>query len=235
MTIFVVYARLYLACLVRAARAIKKSPWTLLLPMAVSGTMLLATTFLSGLGFLSGIATTLAFSALFSSYLYFVGGLVTDARVRLAELSRSFGPYFWDIINLGFVVWVLELLLGFVLARNPQSAIVLAIVHFAEFVLLNVAPEVIYIRHTYGGMATVQTSIRFIHENWIEWFIPNLILGAAFYYGIPVLLQRGVPFVVIGLTAGALFHLVMVFRGCLFTELDASSHRQRMYKYRAQQ
>jgi hypothetical protein len=231
MSVLVVYARLYAACARRAVQAVGKSSWTLLLPVAVWSAMLVAEEFLSGLGLISGIVLALALSAIFSSYLYFVGELTNLARVHVVELKQSFGAYFWAVLNLGFVVWVIELLLNLALARSPNHDVVVAIVHFAEFVLLNAAPEVIYLRHSYGGLATVQRSVSFIQVNWIEWFIPNLALGAAFFYGVPALGRTGVPLIAVGVAAGALFHLAMVFRGQLFLELDSSSHRQRMFKY----
>jgi hypothetical protein len=233
MNVVTVYSRLYAGCLKRALGAIRKSPWTLLLPMAVWAAALVAQQFLSGLGFLSGVATALALSALSASYLYFLGELQSDARVSIRELGRSFGPYFWAVANLGFVVWVLDYLLGMALMRNPQAGVIFLIVYLAELVLLNAAPEIIYIRHTYGGLATVQHSIRFIHESWIEWFLPNIVLGAGFYYGLTALAGVGVPDPVVGVVAGAVFHVAMVFRGHLFAELDTSSHRQRMFKYRS--
>ena len=101
-------------------------------------------------------------------------------------------------------------------------------------IVLNPAPEVIYLKGTRGGLDTIQTCIKFIQENWIEWFIPNgLILAAAFWF-----LTRGAAFLpawsnlLVTLVAAMIFHLVMVFRGHLFEELDGTSHRQRMYKYR---
>ncbi len=97
MSVILVYGRIYGACLTRAVRAIGRSPWTLLLPVALWIGILLAQSFLGGLGFLSGIVSALALSALFSSYLYFVGELATDARVTVGELGRSFGSYFWAV------------------------------------------------------------------------------------------------------------------------------------------
>jgi hypothetical protein len=233
MRLIAVYAHIYGRALTRAVTSVKRSPWTLLLPVVVWTGMLLAQTFVSGLGFLSGIASALALSALFSSYLYFVGELVSEARVSVAELGKSFGSYFWAVINVGFVVWVVEWLMSLALARSRQAAAIMIIVRFAEFVLLNAAPEVIYLRRTYGGMATVQRTITFVQANWIEWFIPNLAFGAAFWWGVPFLAQIGIPTPVIGVVIGALFHLIMVFRGFLFEALDSTSHRQRMYRYSA--
>lgn len=233
MRVLTVYARIYSRSLARAATAVKRSPWTLLLPVAVLTGMLLAQSFVSGLGLFAGLASALALSALFSSYLYFVGELVSEARVSVSELGKSFGSYFWAVINVGFVVWLVELLMSLAFARSPKANAIMLIVRFAEFVLLNAVPEVIYRRGTYGGMATIQRTITFVQANWIEWFIPNLVVGAAFWWGGPFLTGLGVPAVVVGVAGGALFHLVMVFRGFLFEALDSTSHRQRMYRYTA--
>jgi hypothetical protein len=234
MTVLLVYLRLYAGCLRRALAGITKSPWTLLLPMALLAVGLVASQLLGAAGLIGGLLLALLLDALVAGYLYVVGEVVSDARVRVTELQRSFGPYFWAVLNLFFLVWIVELLLSMALQRNPQALYIQLIVRFAAFVLLNATPEVIYQRHTYGGVATVQRSISFIHANWIEWFIPNLALGAAAYFGAPYLLGLGVPALLVSVVAGALLHLVMVFRGHLFAELDSSSHRQRLFKYRTQ-
>jgi hypothetical protein len=230
-----VYGRLYGACLGRSASSILRSPWTLVLPIALFAALLLAATLLGQLGMVGGLLLGLAMDALLSCYFYFVSELVAGAKVRFDELKKSFGAYFWAVINLMFVVWLAELLLRGVTARNPHADVIDAMVRFAAFVLLNATPEVLYVRGTYGGLATFRGSIEFIHANWIEWFVPNLVLGAAFYFGVPALLAGGVPLPAVAVVAGLALHLVMVFRGHLFKELDGSSHRQRMFRWRTQQ
>ena len=102
--------------------------------------------------------------------------------------------------------------------------------------LLNAAPEVIYTRGTRSGVDTITQSVRFLQENWIEWFVPNLVLLAALYFLIEEVAWRlgPLPGIVFGLVMGAVFHGVMVFRGNLFAALDGTSHRQRMFKFRNQ-
>ncbi len=93
-------------------------------------------------------------------------------------------------------------------------------------VLLSAAPEAIYQRGTYGGLATVQKSISFLQQHWIEWLLPS----AAFVlllWELPTL-----PRFPDALLKGAIFHVGMLFRGHLFAALDGSTHRQRMFKYR---
>ena len=231
-SLLVVYIRLYTACVAHALTAVRKSPWTLLLPIALWAALLVAERLLAGFGFLAGLALWLAMAALVSSYLYFVSELTAHARVSVQELKRSMGAYFWAVVNLMFILWLVELLLGLALARSPGGQGIFLFWRLAAFVLLNATPEVIYRRGTHGGIATIAKSVQFIQTNWIEWFIPNVAFGAVFYLGVPALTARGVPLLAVAALAGALLHLVMVFRGALFIELDSSSHRQRMFKYR---
>ena len=98
-------------------------------------------------------------------------------------------------------------------------------------------PEVIYQRHTYGGLATIQRAVQFLQANWMEWGVPNLLLLALLWLawrdGLGLLMQVGTAGVVLwSIFFGSLLHLVMVFRGHLFAALDGSSHRQRMFRYR---
>jgi hypothetical protein len=225
-----VYLGLYATCLGRAFRGLRHNTWTLLLPIALWAVLLGAGRLAVGLGIVGGILIGLLLDALFSSYLYFTGQIVAESRARLRELKASFLAYFWSVMGVAFVVWIAELLLGMALAQNPNAWLILLLARGVAFVLCNAAPEVIYQKGTYGGMATLQQSIRFIHENWIEWFIPNLVLSAAYFYLVSGLLTLGAPFWGVALLAGALLHLLMVFRGHLFRELDTSSHRQRMFK-----
>ncbi len=233
MNVVVVYARIYGACAGRALLGLKKSPWTLLLPMALWAVTARLAMVLAPLGLVGGLLLALAFDAAFSSYLYVTSEIVADAKVRIEELKRSIGPYFWAVLNLMFVIWLIELVIGMALSQNPHGAVIAFLLRLAGFVLLNATPEIIYQRKTYGGLATIQATIGFIHANWIEWFIPNLLLGAAFYYGIGWLLAVGVHEAIVAVVGGALLHAAMVFRGHLFRELDKSSHRQRMYRYKA--
>src|SRR5262249_23412961 len=174
-------------------------------------------------------------AALISCYLYFTGEVVSQSRVRISEFGRSIGTYLWSVVNLGFVLWLATFLLSLVLRTNLQLAYLFEqLFWLASLILLNPAPEIIYLRGTYGGMATVQRSIAFVQQNWIEWFAPNIPLAALAYFTAAAF---DPPYTVRSLIAavpiGAFFQLAMVFRGHLFLALDASSHRQRMSRYRS--
>ncbi|MFZ5471954.1 MAG: hypothetical protein ACOZIN_21195 [Myxococcota bacterium] len=232
-----VYLNLYASCLRLAVRGIKKSPWTLLLPLGLFYTFHIAEPLLAPLGIVGGFLLALALDAVYSCYLYFVGEVVSHSKVHLGELKKSFGAYFWSVLNLFFVLWVVRLVLNLVIARTPNAGTLSLAVWLLTLVVLNAAPEVIYLRGTRGGVDTIQRSVKFLQENWIEWFIPNLVgLAALYFLLVEVVLKLPLPgFIASGLVGSAFFHLLMVFRGYLFRELDGSSHRQRMFKFRVTQ
>lgn len=226
------YLRLYSRCLALAFQGIAKNTWTLALPMGLFLGLFLLAIPLSATGPLAGMFIRLAAYFAFSSYLYFAAGTVANQRVDLADLKKSFLVYFWSLMGLFFVIWIVEIILGAVLGQNPNKKVILNGLELIAFVVLNPAPEIIYLKGTRGGMDTISNSVKFVQENWIEWFIPNLLIGAAAYW----VLTRydGLPtavLIVAALVGGALFHVVMVFRGHLFEALDGSTHRQRMFKY----
>jgi hypothetical protein len=186
---------------------------------------------------LAGIVLGLVFAALGSCYLYFLGEMVSNAKVRLSEFRKSIGAYFWSVANVLFVYWIASVVLGYVLSHSPQAQSANIALQLVALVLLNAVPEVIYQRHTYGGLATIQRAIQFLQGNWLEWGVPNLLLLAALW----LVLKNGLGaveglgslgLVLWSVVFGSLLHAVMIFRGYLFAALDGTSHRQRMFRYR---
>jgi hypothetical protein len=238
MNVAAIYARLYLDCARRTLASIGKSPWTLLLPMALFLALFLAGVLAAPLGMAAGLVLGAVVAALGSCYLYFLGELVGNAKVQLAEFGKSVGAYFWSVANVLFIYWIASILLHAVLSGSPQARGADTALYWGAVVLLNAAPEVIYRSHTYGGLATIQRSVQFLQGNWLEWGIPNvLLLGGLWLFqrdaSRVMVLAFGAYGVVLGsVLLGGLLHVVMVFRGHLFVELDGSSHRQRMFRYR---
>lgn len=242
MNVVIVYLRIYAACALGAVRAIAKSPWTLLLPLLSCGVYLLVVFLAHRLGPLAGVGLALVQAALLSGYFYFVREGVAGSKVGLGELWKSLGAYLWAFVGVAFVLWVVSLVLTRFLS-GPSAGTAMLLVSLLEFVLLNAVPEVITQRGTTGGLATIQASIEFTQENWLEWLLPNAAVGAMLWYGYPLMMraiwelysgQVQVVSLVLGLGAGALLHFAALFRGFLFRELDGSRHRQRMFKYQTQ-
>lgn len=222
------YAGLYRDAALRTFKVLAKNAWTLVLPVGLAVGLNTLTPLVAPLGLVGGFLLGMAEAAVFSCYLYVLGELVTSGKVSVRELPRSFGAYFWSVINLLFVFWVAELVIG--MALGAQAAGLLAALKIVTVVALNAAPETIYQKRTYGGLETIQRSFEFLQENWLAWFLPSvpllLLVGWLFIFAVP-----GSPWVE-ALLAGAAFHLAMVFRGFLFAGLTGSSHRQRMFRAR---
>ncbi len=237
MKVLIVYARLYADCLQKTFAGIVKNAWTLFLPVGLELALMFAGGLLGPLGIAGGFIVGLLSSALLGSYIYFVGEIVSHAKVNLSEFRRSIGVYFWSVINLFFVLWIVEIVLGMGV-KNPQTMTYAKLaIRFLVFVLMP-SLEVISLRGMSGGVATLQRAFDFLQEHWIEWFAPNAVIGAAAYLLLtsPLMaLDNLVQVVLTAIVLGALLHVAMVFRGNLFNALDGSSHRQRMFKYRNQQ
>jgi hypothetical protein len=230
------YLRLYVESFQRALRGVGKSPWTLVLPMVYAAISMVAAVLLAPLGMVGGFLLGIIADLCVSSSLYFVAQAVLGSPARPRELKQSFLEYFWPVVSVGFVIWIASTVLGYALAANPNGDKIQLAIFGVAGVLLNAVPEVIYQKTQVGGIAIISESVSFIQKHWIEWFIPNLVLGAA-VFGIVMLTGRlALPFplsiVVTGVLTGALGYFVTVFRGCLFHLLDTTSPYQLKMRYR---
>ena len=179
------------------------------------------------LGMVGGFLLYLAMVACMSSWLSLVAQALRTGRVHLADVPASFSAYFWDLLNVGFLFWGLQLVATLVLAPFPFLRIVFGL---AVIVFLNAVPELVYVGRLAATEVLVE-SYRFIGENWIEWFPANLLLAGCV---LAVFLLPEGPF---GLLFAALLGLVLYFgmivRGLLFQELSTSSRRGREFRRRA--
>jgi hypothetical protein len=181
-------------------------------------------------GLLGGFIWTAAAAACFSSWLHFMEQVVRGrGRADLRDLPQSFGTYLGDVLNVFFVLFLLQLVAVFVLAPFPLLVIVLVL---AVFVFLNAVPELIYL----GRASTAELlaeSYRFIGANWIEWFPANILL-LALVVAVDLLLPAG-PFGLLSAAgAGLTAAYWSVVRGLLFLELTTSSRRAREFRRRAE-
>ncbi len=179
-------------------------------------------------GMIGGLLWTLATAACASSWLHFMEQVVRGRRADLREFGASFGTYLGDLINVGFLLFLLRLAAALFLAPFPLLALLFGV---SMFVFLNAVPELIYLGH-HGSTELLAESYRFIGQNWIEWFPLNLALVAVLV-AVDAILPAG-PF---GLVSAAGLGLVAAFvsvaRGLLFLELTTSSRRAREFRRRA--
>lgn len=231
-----VYLRLYGECFRKALKGISKNAWTLLLPGALFIVAGLAASVVGrlGLGIIGGLILGLFTAGLTSSYLSFLSGVVSDGKVSITDLKDSFLRLLWPVVGVGFVLWIASILLNLFARASTQGPAIATLFELAVvlFVYVNPTPEVIYRWGMTSGLATLGRSFSFIQDNWIEWYVPNLLLGAGLWFAWTRLPHAGVGGYILWVVLGALLHVGMVFRGHLFQALDGTSHRQRMFRYR---
>ncbi len=198
-------------------------------------------------GFLYGMASALVAGA----YLSLLGvGVLQRRLVRFEDVKDSLGRHFWDVVSVLFVFWVASLVLGL-----AHSDIVMIVAVFAAWLAFNPVPEAVY----QGGsrsLALLADAGRFVLDNWVEWYLPQIVLGAGLWLLAPHLpLQSHAslfgPFFgfvhvtdAFGAAPGALgatvetllltggVHVVMVFRGELYRLCARSGRRARAWRAR---
>jgi hypothetical protein len=179
------------------------------------------------LGIIGPFLVAAVFVACASSWLSLVAHVLRVGRIRLQDVPSSFATYFFDLMNVGFLFWLLRWVASIVLEPFPFLQLLFAL---AVLVFLNAVPELVYVGRHSAAEVLVE-SYRFIGENWIEWFPANLLLAVAVVavWLLPAgplgLLQAG--------AVGTVLYFAMIVRGLLFRELITSSRRGREFRRRA--
>lgn len=120
-------------------------------------------------GFLLGAINALVVGATLS----LIQQSISYARaLTIKDVFDSFGHYFWDVIGVGFVLWLPLMALDMGTQNNPNGLVISYAVMLLIFILLNPAPEIIYqVRHD-SPLDVFKHAYEFVLENWIEWFLP---------------------------------------------------------------
>lgn len=138
----------------------------------VAATRIAAPLGLAG-GFLLGAVNAVLVGATLRLIEQSLSGMRT---IRFADVTESFGHYFWDVIGVGFVLWLPTMALDMGMQTNPYGQFLSSAFLLLLFILLNPAPEVIYqVRHD-SPIEVFKTSYEFVLEHWIEWFLPFALL-----------------------------------------------------------
>jgi hypothetical protein len=115
--------------------------------------------------------------------------------ITIGDAVESMGHYFWDVISVGFVLWIPTMLLDTSLRANPDSQFLVTACLLLVFILLNPAPEVIYLTRHDSPLDVLKRSYDFVLDNWIEWFLPMALvlapLGLSLFFKLSSQLGRG--------------------------------------------
>jgi hypothetical protein len=207
-------------------------------PLAYSLLVSVASLFFSPLGIVGGMLFSVVLSACASSGLYLLENIIRIGRTTVNDFVKGFVIYLGDVLTIAFILWIPMLLLSEVAHSSPGGLFFLLAVRIILYVLLNAVPELIY-QSRVSGLALLSASYEFIVANWIEWFVPNLLITGAGYLllvwleriavNLPFFLERF--FVACGF--GLFLTFLMIYRGVLFSELSSTTRRSRVFRYRS--
>ncbi len=130
--------------------------------------------------------------------------MVESGKTDVRDFLNGFTVYIWEVITIGFILWIPTWALATSLASLPNGALIFFLIRLCLYIILNAVPELIY-QSRASGLELIGASYNFIVENWLEWLIPNIIFALG----------------------------GMTFRGFLFAELNGTTRRSRIYRYRA--
>jgi hypothetical protein len=229
---------MYATALKRSLECVKKN-WVVSFAPVVYGIGLsIVGTLVAPLGIIGGFVYSLASSACASSALFLIKNMVESGKTDVSDFLNGFTVYLWEVITIGFILWIPMWALATGLASVPNGALILFLIQLCLYIILNAVPELIY-QSRASGLELIGASYNFIVENWIEWLVPNLILFAAGYflldfvgslfYGLPGFVQLFLYALVLGLC----LTYFMTFRGFLFAQLYGTTRRSRIYRYKA--
>jgi hypothetical protein len=125
------------------------------------------------LGIGGGLLLGIANAFLVGATLRLIEQSLSGSRtIQPLDVPESFGHYFWDVIGVGFVLWLPMMALEMGMKTNPYGQFLATAVMVLLFILLNPVPEVIYqVRHD-SPLDVFKISYEFVLEHWIEWFLP---------------------------------------------------------------
>ncbi|MBL8070980.1 MAG: hypothetical protein JNM35_07785 [Nitrospira sp.] len=158
--------------------------------------MLLAYQIARPLGMLGGFLLGAVNACLIGATLSVIEQAIKGMRaITIGDVIESMGHYFWDVISVGFVLWIPTMLLDTSLRANPDSQFLVTACLLLVFILLNPAPEVIYLTRHDSPLDVLKRSYDFVLDNWIEWFLPMALvlapLGLSLFFKLSSQLGRG--------------------------------------------
>ena len=229
---------MYAVALRRSLEAVSKNWIVSFAPFAYGFIFSLGASIAVRLGLIGGILIVLVSQACLSSGLYLIENIVRMGKTNFDDFVRGFSVYLWELVRISFILWIPLRVLSMGLSGVPNGALIFLFVQIALYILLNPVPEFIYQTRA-SGIELLGASYNFIVENWIEWFVANIVLTGLAYFllnGLTVL-AFGLPgfaqFLLVTFGLGLCLTYIMVFRGFLFAELHGSTRRGRAYRYDA--
>jgi len=227
---------IYRIALKRSAQLMRENWAVVFAPFAYSVFLSVASIYLIPLGMIGRLLLVLASSACMSSGLYLLENILNSRKADFKDFLNGFKVYLLDIVRIAFILWIPWMLASSVLDRVPDGLLLLLFIALTLCIIMNAVPELIY-QSRASGLEVLVASYHFTVENWIEWLAPNLPITVTFIFMFildPITLILLFPMgIFILLVFGVLLSYLMIFRGLLFSELNGSNRRGRIYRYKA--
>jgi hypothetical protein len=168
---------LYRSALRKTGQSLAHGWMTMVAVVGFGFLLVLAAQIASPLGLAGGFLLGAVNALLVGATLSLIEQSIAQARViTFHDILDSVGHYFWDVIGIGFILWLPLMALDLSMQTNPFGQLLSYAVLLLLFLLLNPAPEVIYqVRH-HSPLDVFKTSYEFVLENWIEWFLPFALI-----------------------------------------------------------
>ena len=229
---------IYKTCLIRTVELVRGNLGIIFAPIAYGVLLSVAAMLVAPLGIIGGIVMGVVLAACASSGLYLIDNVVRMGKASLQDFARGFSVYIWDILTIAFIFWIPIRLLAQFAYTTPNGPLLYLGVQILLYVIFNAVPELIY-QGRVSGLALLSASYQFIVENWIEWLLPNLLVGVAGYllrnlvYQLVTPLPFFLQYFLVEAAFGLFLTFLMIFRGLLFAELNGTTRRSRIYRYKA--
>ena len=229
---------IYRVVVKRSAQLLRENWAVVFAPFAYSVFLSVAGIFLIPFGLVGGLLLLLASNACMSSGLHLLENILNSRKADFNDFFKGFTVYLWEIVRIAFILWIPMMLVSSVLTPIPNGNIIVMFIQIALYIILNAVPELIY-QSRASGIELLVASYYFIIENWPEWFAPNIIITFAGWVLMQALnplasvLAAPLHLFIIASLIGFFLTYLMIFRGLLFSELNGSNRRARVYRYKA--
>jgi len=136
----------------------------------------------SGLSFFAGLIMLLIQSAILSDYLWIMGKIIRYGKFSMNDFKIGYKIYFRKVyislLLIRFAYFGIEVFLDYFSTIEFYATMILNI---SVLIFLNPLIEVIYQKNLqeWDGF---KYAYRFIVKNWIEWFIPNIVIISSIYF-----------------------------------------------------
>ncbi|MBX7144522.1 MAG: hypothetical protein K1X79_08745 [Oligoflexia bacterium] len=158
----------------QATRGLRQNPTIIIGSIAAFFAFSLAIRIFGPMGFAGGMILGLCNVALISLYYSWIASTVERDKLNFGELWKLDSSMFFTVLSVAFVLWIITFIVQS-LIQGLDVAWILQLVQLGMVLLFNCLAEVIYLNRV-ESLPALTEAARFTQDNWIEWYLPLLVL-----------------------------------------------------------